>query len=124
MNNSNQTSGNSNGPRTGVGERVGHIGDSAQQLFSEASAAVTDISELLDLRGRTQRNPYLMVAAAVGVGYLLGGGLFTPLTARLVRVGVRLAAIPFVKDELISIAGQALDGVVAGAATRSSGGES
>lgn len=98
--------------RTGFTERIDHIGSSAQTLWTEASGALTDIKASIDLQGRLQKNPYGVVAAAVGVGYLLGGGLFTPLTARLVRMGLKLAALPFVKDELMAMAENAVDGFV------------
>ena len=39
------------------------------------------LGEILDIEGRLQRNPYGMVAGAVAVGFVLGGGLFTRLTA-------------------------------------------
>ena len=57
----------------------------------------------LDLRGRVDRNPIAMVAAAAGIGYILGGGLFSPFTARLVRYGLRIAIIPLVKSQLEAI---------------------
>jgi hypothetical protein len=98
----------------GIGQRVDQIGTEAQQLWSNARGAVTDISETLDLKGRVERNPYGMVAAALGVGYVLGGGLFTPLTARVIKLGVRLAMLPFVKDELLGMAETALQGFQAG----------
>ncbi len=98
----------SQGPR--VGERVDQLGSSAQQFFTDARGAVHDLGAGLDLKGRVQRNPYGMVAAAIGVGYVLGGGLFTPLTARLLRVGVRMAMLPFVKDELMGMAEAAMHG--------------
>ncbi|MCY1015159.1 hypothetical protein [Pyxidicoccus sp. MSG2] len=98
----------------GFGQRVDQIGSEAQQLWTDARGAVTDLGQTLDLRGRVERNPYGMIAAAVGVGYLLGGGLFTPLTARIVRLGVRLAALPLVKDELLGMAEQAFSGYQAG----------
>lgn len=92
-----------------VGQRMDNIGQSAQQFVTEARGAVTDFSEAIDLKGRVERNPYLTLAAAAGVGYILGGGLFTPLTARMVRLGVKLAALPFVKDELLGMAEAAVD---------------
>lgn len=98
----------------GFGQRVDQIGSEAQQLWSNARSAVSDLSETLDLKGRVERNPYGMMAAAIGVGYVLGGGLFTPLTARIIRLGVRLAALPFVKDELLGMAEAALQGYQAG----------
>lgn len=93
------------------GERMDHINEQAQQLMDDARGAVQDIGARIDLQGRVQRNPYGMVLAAVGVGYVLGGGLFTPMTARLVRLGVRLAALPFVKDELFNMAEAAISGM-------------
>ena len=67
----------------------------------------------LDIEGRVKRNPYGTSRPALGIGYLLGGGLFTPLTGRLVglglRIGLRLAVLPVVRDELAELA-EALDG--------------
>jgi hypothetical protein len=45
----------------------------------------------LDLDGRLQRNPYGMLAGAVAMGFVLGGGLFTRLTATIVSTGLRMA---------------------------------
>jgi hypothetical protein len=93
---------------------VEEIGDSAQKLFSGAKSAVDDISANVDLKGRVQKNPFGMVAAAIGVGYVLGGGLFTPMTGRLLRLGVRFAALPFVKEELFGIVESTLDSLTKG----------
>jgi hypothetical protein len=54
-----------------------------------------------------------MMAAALGVGYVLGGGLFTSLTGRLLKMGLRLAALPMVREELMSMAEAALTRVEA-----------
>jgi hypothetical protein len=110
--NSGSQAGSTEGP--GFAHRVDRIGTDAQQLFTDARGAVADLSSTLDLRGRVERNPYGMMLAAVGVGYVLGGGLFTPTTARLIRLGMRLAALPFVKDELLAMAQNALSGYQAG----------
>jgi hypothetical protein len=107
--------GGSNTNQQGFGQRVDQIGSDAQHLWDNARGAVTDLRDTLDIKGRVDRNPYLMVAAAVGVGYVLGGGLFTRTTGRLLRLGVRLAALPMVKDELIGMAEAALHGVEVGA---------
>jgi hypothetical protein len=101
--------------QAGFGHRVDRIGSDAQQLWEDARGAVTDLQGTLDLKGRVERNPYMMVLAAFGVGYVLGGGLFTRTTGRLLRLGVRLAALPMVKDELIGMAEVALRGVEVGA---------
>ena len=60
------------------------------------------------VQGHVRRHPYRTVAAALGIGYALGGGIFTPLTARLVRIGLRIgirtALLPVLKAELSELA--------------------
>ena len=101
---------------TGYQGEPGAMGH-AKRAVDEARAAkeafashATNFSQSIDLRGRVQRNPIAMVAVAAGVGYVLGGGLFSPMTARLVRYGLRLAIIPLVKSQLAGIVGGAQAG--------------
>jgi hypothetical protein len=105
----------------GFGHRVDQIGSDAQRLIDDARGAVTDLQQTLDIKGRVERNPYMMLAAAFGVGYVLGGGLFTRTTARVLRLGVRLAALPMVKDELLGMAEMAMRGIEVGAGMAGSG---
>ncbi len=89
---------------------MGHAKKAVEEAraFKEAvSSRAADFSQSIDLRGRVQRNPVGMVLAAAGIGYLLGGGLFSPLTGRLVKYGLRLALIPLVKSQLSGILGTA-----------------
>ncbi|HYX93298.1 MAG TPA: hypothetical protein VE782_17150 [Myxococcaceae bacterium] len=110
--NGEETQGNGHmGADAGVGQRLDQMGAAAQQLVDDAREAIRQIGGALDLRGRVERHPFGMMLAAMGVGYVLGGGLFTPFTAGLVRLGLRLAALPLVKDELIGMAGAAMDGL-------------
>src|SRR5512140_1378136 len=104
------------GDGRGMGQRMDQIGQDAQQVWSDAHEAVNDFKERLDIPGRVERHPYGMLLAAAGIGYVLGGGLFTPLTARMVRLAFKLSALPFVKDELLGMAESAVDGFVQGAA--------
>jgi len=106
----NPPSGNGHHPPESFAGRVGHLNDSAQQLFEEARSTFQDLGAALDLRGRVQRHPYGMVAAALGLGYVLGGGLFSALTFRLVGLGARMAAIPLVKGQLLGLAEAAVSG--------------
>jgi hypothetical protein len=70
-----------------------------------------------DLLGRVQEeaqeHPFRTVGWAAGAGFVLGGGLFTPLTARTVRAGVqvalRLAVIPALTRGLAQMAGDFLE---------------
>src|SRR5262245_48178352 len=61
--------------------------------------------ELLD---RIERRPLRSVGIALVAGYLLGGGLFTRATGRLLfgtlRLGTRLLTLPIVRDEVLAIA--------------------
>jgi hypothetical protein len=54
-----------------------------------------------------QEQPVKTLALALGAGYVVGGGLFTPLTGRLfytgLRIALRLAALPLVREELMAL---------------------
>jgi hypothetical protein len=104
------------GART-FGERAERVGDTAQHAWSRTRDALTDVKETLDVEGRVDRHPYGTLAAAVGIGYVLGGGLFSPLTARILglalRIGIRLAALPVLKEERGGLAQALGDGASA-----------
>ncbi len=110
----NPPSGNGQHQTQGFVGRVGHLNDSAHQLLEEAKSTFEDLGQVIDLRGRVQRHPYAMVAAALGVGYVLGGGLFSALTFRVVGLGMRLAAVPLVKNQLLGLAEAAVSGFTGG----------
>ena len=73
--------------------------DELGQLGKDARVAVT---ELVDA------HPLGTLAAALGAGYVLGGGLFTSLTRRLLgaglRLGVQLALLPALEREVAGLA--------------------
>ncbi len=61
------------------------------------------LRKTLDLDNRAKRNPYGLVAAAAGVGFVLGGGLSSRLTDRLAGAAFRmglLALWPHLEEEL------------------------
>jgi hypothetical protein len=91
----------------GAIDHAKRMAEEARAFKKAVASQADDLTRAIDLRGRVQRNPIGMVLAAAGVGYVLGGGLFSPLTGRLVRIGVRLALIPLVKSQLSNIVGQA-----------------
>jgi hypothetical protein len=106
-----------NGQHANFAGRVGHLNESAHQLMDEARSTLEDLGQAVDLRGRVQRHPYGMVATALGIGYVIGGGLFSPLTFRLVGMGARLAAIPLLRKQLFGFA----EAVVSGFTSEGSG---
>lgn len=117
----NSGNGTHDNERRGLFERVEHISSSAQELLTEARDTVSDLKKALDISARVERHPYAMLAAAAAVGYVLGGGLFTSTTARLVRLGIKLAALPLIKNELFNLAGGSLAGFGASSGSEASG---
>jgi hypothetical protein len=71
------------------------------------------LRETFDIKGRLKRNPYGMVAGAVGMGFVLGGGLFTRLAARILGTGLRIgliAALPILEKQIVqALTGSKLD---------------
>ncbi|HVV49738.1 MAG TPA: hypothetical protein VHO06_08775 [Polyangia bacterium] len=59
------------------------------------------------LKTQLDRHPYGALVVALGAGYVLGGGIFTPLTARLARfalkVGIRAALVPMLTSQIAEL---------------------
>jgi hypothetical protein len=80
--------------------RTKELGRDAKRVADDLHGIYTTATERVDL-GRVYRdNPWLVLGAAAGVGYVLGGGLFTPLTARLLRLGTRALLVPLVSSQV------------------------
>ena len=66
-----------------------------------------------DWREMVEQHPLRALGMALGAGYVVGGGLLSPLTGRILygalRVGFRLAALPLVRDELMTLLETATD---------------
>jgi len=75
----------------------------ARALADELRGAVTELEARVDLSGRLERSPYLTLAAVAGVGYVLGGGLFSRLSGRALRMAVRLVMVPMIREELLGL---------------------
>jgi hypothetical protein len=62
----------------------------------------------LDVAAMVEAHPVATLATALGLGYTLGGGLFTGFTARLLRLGlklgVQLALLPALEREVSGLA--------------------
>jgi hypothetical protein len=105
-------SGNGHGhaPPPGLGARVRSLNRAARSLKEQVRTTASDFSDALDVRRRVRRHPYAMVAAALSVGYVLGGGLFSRTTVRLLGVAGRVATLPLIRNELIGLAEAMLSG--------------
>lgn len=78
-----------------LGEIAAELGSNARELY-----------ERLDLSRELQVHPYRTLALAAAAGYVLGGGLFTPLTGHALRLGLRLALLPMAQSALLGGRGQ------------------
>lgn len=80
----------------------------------------------LDVGALVDAHPVGALAAALGVGYALGGGLFTSLTSRLLgwgfRLGVQFAVLPVLERELVDLAGRLGQGLQGEAASEPASG--
>ena len=78
--------------------------------WSDLGAAVD--AGLASLRQHMTEHPARTVAMAVGAGYLLGGGLFSRLTGRILGTGARLAfrlvAVPLAVETGVAAAASVL----------------
>jgi hypothetical protein len=89
------------------------IGEQLRDLAQTANSALNGVADAVGLTPKVEKSPYAAIAAALGAGYVVGGGLFSPTTARLLRLGFKLASVPVVQDKLFELAEAALDGVLA-----------
>ncbi len=78
--------------------------DETRQLADDARDLYSTIREDNPLAYYYEHNPYAVLAASAGVGYILGGGLFTPFTRRLLRIGLKTMALPVAASQLRQLA--------------------
>ncbi len=72
------------------------LGDHCRQISRDAHALATAVQEAADdveryLTEQVEQRPFTTIGVAAGVGYVLGGGLRSRLTALLLGTGTRLA---------------------------------
>ena len=96
-------------PLSAASETLGQIGAGLQALASKES--MEGLREKIDLPKRMKSNPYGTLAIALGAGYVLGGGLFSSLTRRVLgaglKVGLRLGAIALVEQQVAQLISRA-----------------
>jgi hypothetical protein len=74
-----------------------------------ANAVLNGIADAVGVTPYVEAHPYGLLAAALGSGYVAGGGLFTATSARMLGMAMKLAAIPAVRNRLLDAAEAALD---------------
>ncbi len=76
------------------------------------NSAVNSAAKKSGLAERVAENPYGLAAAALAIGYLAGGGLFTRSTARLVTFGAEISRVPMVRERLLELLEEGLESVI------------
>lgn len=71
----------------------------------EVKALVTHLREERLAQRYFKENPFAVLAVAAGVGYVLGGGLLSPFSRRIARIGMKAMVVPIAASQLKSIAG-------------------
>jgi hypothetical protein len=59
-----------------------------------------------DLGRRVQERPYAVLGLAAAAGYVLGGGLFSPLTRPLARMAMGALLVPGFRERVRGIASE------------------
>jgi hypothetical protein len=71
-----------------------HLMDDSKKVFDDVQQLYDNMRNKGSLGEYYQQNPYAMLATAAGVGYVLGGGLFSPFTKRVLKLAMKGLVIP------------------------------
>ena len=86
--------------------------DRVASAAKTVNAAVNDAASRVGLVDLVEKSPYAVAAAALAVGYIAGGGLFTRTTVRLVELGAQLSTLPVIRNRFFEVAERAVDAVI------------
>jgi ElaB/YqjD/DUF883 family membrane-anchored ribosome-binding protein len=120
-----QSGAGTSGPRAARfdSESQAQQAESAQtpSLTATAGQAVQSAAELYQaadsaLQQQMETNPYVVLGAAAAVGFLLGGGMRSPIGQLMVRMSVRAFGPPLVNAALTNVLERATSGFNSGPA--------
>jgi ElaB/YqjD/DUF883 family membrane-anchored ribosome-binding protein len=85
--------------RNGATQRI----ERGRDAYREAQALTSTFEQVADeigqfLREQAERRPYVSLATATGIGYVLGGGVPSRLTGVLFGFGSRFAVLMFLRQ--------------------------
>ncbi len=87
-------------PQTSVLGAADHLRTTAlmaaHRLVHDLDAGITELRDAVQME--VNHNPVRAVLIAAGVGYVLGGGLASPVTRRLTRLALRATLIPLLDE--------------------------
>lgn len=91
-----------NGTASGVGAAARRVRSDVSDLGRALAREREDV--MRSVSGFVKDRPLAALGIAFGVGYVLGGGLFSRTTGRLLGVGVRLASLALLRSLLGDVA--------------------
>lgn len=83
--------------------------DDSKRLADDLRQAAEKANPTQALQATYEQNPYAVIAGAAGVGYLLGGGLFTPFTRRMLRIGMKALIVPLALSQARQLSADPID---------------
>lgn len=97
--------------REAVEQARRHADERAHGPPDDAEGDQAGLPDLDSLREIYDRNPYAVLGAAAGFGYVLGGGLLSPFTKRLTRMGMKALVLPVALSQLRELTHESGDGL-------------
>jgi hypothetical protein len=86
--------------------------ESPTSQFGQAAPALPPVRDLYrSLQISIEENPYGTLAVAAGIGFILGGGLFSRLGAKLVATAIRASLASAAQPVLQSVVEELKHGV-------------
>lgn len=80
--------------------------EDSERLAEDVESLYDQVRETASIRRLYDRNPYAVLAGAAGVGYVLGGGLFTPFSKRVFKTGLKALVLPVALSKLRDVTQQ------------------
>ena len=68
--------------------------DDAELLKSDLRDIAQQVRDRRIAERFYRHNPYVVLAAAAGLGYIAAGGLVSPFTRRITRIGMKALFVP------------------------------
>lgn len=72
-------------------------------VVSDLTGVLSEVKEKRIIQRFYADNPYVALGIAAATGYVVAGGLFTPFSRRLIRIGMKAVFLPVAASKLTDI---------------------
>jgi len=95
------------GPGIGSGaeevvRRARAVGNEVSGLVEAVGSVAAGAKQAINLEERMKEAPVKTLLIAAGIGYVAGGGFFTPFTGTMLRLGTRLWLLPTIRNTILN----------------------